>query len=116
VKIIKIKGECKIMYKDSAGAGYANDGLCNSNTLSLWKKQKNMNDQIWNAITVSIIPAGTKVTIDKDITGHVIMVKLCQNEILYDIGYFLNGEYKIVTLYEYEFECKEVIRKEVGFK
>lgn len=65
---------------------------------------------------MSIIPAGTKVIIANDIQGHIIMAKITISEVLYDIGYFLNGEYKIITLYEYEFECGEKTREEIGYK
>ena len=66
---------------------------------------------------IEVFPCGTVVWLEEEVSGSIIGITIRDESIKYEVGYFINGEYRSCWLSEYEFGFEENTKKvNIGFK
>ena len=55
---------------------------------------------------MNLYSIGTDVFVD-GLPGKIVCIKIAYEQVTYDIGYWLHGEYKCVSLYDFEFDVSD---------
>lgn len=63
-----------------------------------------------------VYACGTNVILkNSDLKGIICGIVIRSPLVLYEVGYFSNSEYRVVTLAEYEFSLEGVNTQRIGF-